>query len=369
MTLKYHEPGIYFGMDETEYHADPSFSASGAKKILISPLDYWVNSSLNPNYVDEKTKAMAAGTARHRRLVEPERFAAMYATMPSIEDFPDAIDGKEALVAKCKEYGLAGISKLRVEELCQALKDVDPTLQLWPLIKRDLADALGGRIIISAEAMADIERTARYVQKHKDAKKAIQGGFGEVSIFWVCERSGIRMKCRVDYLKPAATVDIKSFSNILGKDLLKAIADTIPNNRYHVQAVIYHDGVQAARKMLIEQKSAALHVAEGWNVPDEWLLKFVQAGTSTFYFLFVEQGPVTNVALRGFRERDEQGGNGSTANAYWLSGVMGYELAQRRFRESMDYWGPDEEWQEEIPTRDFQDTDFPIWMFDGVPQR
>lgn len=88
-------PGIYFGMDEAEYHAAPALSSSGIRNLLVSPLDYWVNSHMNPEYVDEKTAAMVVGTAFHRRLLEPERFAAMYAPVPSKADYPDAIDGAD----------------------------------------------------------------------------------------------------------------------------------------------------------------------------------------------------------------------------------------------------------------------------------
>jgi hypothetical protein len=39
------EPGIYFGMDETVYHAINAFSASLAKKMSISTMDAWAAST------------------------------------------------------------------------------------------------------------------------------------------------------------------------------------------------------------------------------------------------------------------------------------------------------------------------------------
>jgi hypothetical protein len=35
-----HEPGIYFGMPEDEYHSIPAVSASGIKRIAITSMDF-----------------------------------------------------------------------------------------------------------------------------------------------------------------------------------------------------------------------------------------------------------------------------------------------------------------------------------------
>jgi len=363
MPVVTHEPGIYFGMSDEEYHADPAFSNSGANNILVSPLDYWVNSRLNPDYKDEKTPAMIAGTAFHRRLLEPARYEKLYGVLPRKEDYPDALDGQKVLYAKVKEYGIKGMSSATVPELCTALQDADPSLELWPVIKAEALKALGDRIILDGEVAADIERAVKYVQANEDAAKCITGGYAEVAIFWIDEDTGVRMKAKVDYLKVKALIDIKSFSNPMGKPIDAAVSSAVVFNRYHIQGVIYWEAVERAKEMLRKQKSACLHFLNGAEVSDEWLIQFAACKRHAFYFLFIEQGPVTNVLVRGFEERETYGGQGSSINLAWHYGVLGYREALRRYVENMDKFGPDKPWVDDRPMRPFVDTDFPQYMF------
>jgi hypothetical protein len=49
--------GIYLNLPEDDYHADPALSASGIKKLLQSPADYWFTSVHNPDREDKDTAA------------------------------------------------------------------------------------------------------------------------------------------------------------------------------------------------------------------------------------------------------------------------------------------------------------------------
>ena len=300
-------PGIYFGMDESQYHAIPALSSSGIRDMLISPLDYWTSSVFNPDRKEHETKAMADGTAFHRRLLEPERFAAFYAGKPSKEDYADAIDGGEALKAECERLGLKKSG--RIMDLCERILDAEPAAELWPVIERELLAGLSGRTLLSRETMGDIERTARIVFAHQSAARALTGGMPEVTVLWIDEETGVPMKIRADYLKTKAIIDVKTFSNSLGKPIAKAIASAVTNNRYDVQAVVYDDGIAHAKAMLRKVKTACLN---GPQPSDDWLVSFAACERHTFAFLFIEQGPVTNVRLREFRE--SEGREGSTAN-------------------------------------------------------
>lgn len=354
-----HEPGIYFGLDEEAYHADPALSSSGIRNLLISPLDYWTNSRLNPDYVDEKTPAMIAGTAFHRRLLEPERFASMYAGMPSKADYPDAIDGGEALAAECARLGLKKSGT--IAERCERILDADPRARLWPVIQQGLLAGLEGKTLLKADVLADIERTAAIISAHQSAAKALTGGHAEVSVFWIDPNTGVRMKARIDYLKIKATVDIKTFSNPMGKPIDAAVASAVANNRYDVQAVVYDAAVKAAKEMLRTKKLDALHGAEA--VDHEWLLNFAACKDHAFVFVFIEQGPVTNVRVREFRRTETHGGNGASANLYWQAGEAGVAEALRRYAECMRTFGPNQPWIEDRPMTPFADTEFPIYLF------
>jgi hypothetical protein len=352
-------PGIYFNMDEDEYRKAPALSSSGIRDLLISPLDYWSNSPSNPAYVDQKTDAMILGTAMHRRLLEPERFKAMYAAWPRPEDYPNAVDGGDALKALCGELGLKKSGK--IADLCERILEANPDAQLWPVIKGDLIKRQAGRTLLKASDLEDIERAARFVFAHQSAAKALTGGYSEVSIFWIDDETGVPLKARLDNLKVKVTVDVKSFSNPLGKPIAAAVAGSVANGRYDVQAVTYDAGVEAVKRLLRERGSSVLHGAG--EIPNDWLLAFAACQRHTFAFVFVETGPVTNVRVREFKEWEGHGGQGMSANAYWSAGLSGFRRGVLKYQECMKRFGPHRPWIEDEPMKPFNDMEFPMHMF------
>lgn len=350
------EPGIYFGLPEDDYHKDPALSSSGIRKLLTSPLDFWVNSPLNPAFVDEKTEAMIVGTAFHRRLLEPERFAQLYAVAPAREDYPDAVDGAEDLRKLCADLGVKKSGT--IADMCERILEANPGAELWPVIKAGLLKQTAGKIVLRPSVQSDIERAARIVLMHQAAVRAMSGGYAEVSIFWIDPESGVRLKARLDYLKVKAIVDLKTFSNPLGKPIGSAVASAVANGGYHVQAVMYDQAVKAAKYLLRTQKSAAVHFV-GHDVPNDWLTSFAACETHAFVFVFIEQGPVTNVVVREFRRVD---GNGGTENIAWSAGRNGIREAIRTYETCMATHGPDKPWIVDYPMAPFSDVEFPIWM-------
>lgn len=355
------QAGIFFGLPEDEYRAIRALSSSGVRDLLVSPLDYWANSPMNPDYEDAKTEAMIVGTAFHRRLLEPERFTAIYAAQPSKDEFPDAIDGGKALAAECERLALKKSGT--IEQLCDRILEKDPKARLWPVIEQGILANLDGRTLLKRNVIADIERMTRIVMAHQSAAKALSGGFTEVSIFWTDEETGIPLKARIDNLKTKAIVDVKSFNNPLSKPVDSAVASAVANGRYDVQAAVYDAAVTAAKQMLRKQKSAALHIPEGLEIETDWLTSFAACASHTFVFVFIEQGPVTNVRVREFRKTETYGGQGASQNMYWQSGHAGFREGVRRYVENMERHGPDKPWIDDQPMRAFADQDFPLWLF------
>jgi hypothetical protein len=70
--------GIYLNLPEDDYHADPALSASGIKKLLQSPADYWVHQRSQP-------RPRGQGHRRHRQghLVPSRLFRAAQAQASS----------------------------------------------------------------------------------------------------------------------------------------------------------------------------------------------------------------------------------------------------------------------------------------------
>lgn len=65
-------PGIYFGMDEEEYHSIPALSASGLKKISTSTMNFWAESWLNLDREEREEKFFNYGKAIHAFVLEGE---------------------------------------------------------------------------------------------------------------------------------------------------------------------------------------------------------------------------------------------------------------------------------------------------------
>ena len=222
---------------------------------------------------------------------------------------------------------------------------------------------LEGRTLLKPDIMGDIERMARIVLAHQSAAKALTGGVSEVSILWTEENTGIPMKARVDYLKTKAIVDVKSFNNPLGKPIDAAVASAVANCRYDVQAVIYDEAVKQAKAMLRTLKTAAIHHVSGPMPSNEWIVATASCPQHTFVFVFIEQGPVTNVRVREFTRSETYGGLGGSTNMHWLSGEAGFYEGLKRYSNCMKQFGPDKPWIEDQPMRPFSEQDFPLYMF------
>lgn len=350
-----HTPGIYFGLPAAEYHADESFSASGVKNLLVSPLTFWTRSNMNPRRKDEPTPAMKFGSACDVMIVEgPEAFNEAYAVRPRIEDHPDAIDGAEALRARCAELGLKKGGS--IAELCVRILEADPAAELWPCMLGEWRNGLSGQEEISGDWYADIVNRAQIVRNHSEVKRAFSGGYPQVSIFWVAD-NGIPMKARVDYLKTKIGLDLKTFSNSLDKPLSVAVAHAMAFQKHGIQAAVYMEGIERA-KTLIRLGNPTPVFGE---VDGNWIDAFVEREEHQFGFIFVESGDVPNVLGRRFRKYMPNGGLSlafSSADAAYRAALAIYADCLKRHGTAP--------WIETEPMRDFEDEEFPMWTMEAA---
>ena len=350
--LKVQSPGIYFGMPEEIYHADPSLSASGIKDLDVSRLTYWINSVLNPLREDKNTKPMTAGKALHKSIIEgPEAFNEAYAMIPEKPD--NALDGGAELKDKCADLGLKKSGS--IAELCERIREADKDAVLWPDVLRDFREKNEGKIFLTSAEAYDIEFPSAIIAKHPTALKAFTGGYPEVSIFWRDEETNVPLKSRIDYLKAKAVVELKSFSNPFGKPLDKAIGHAVANHRYFVDAAVRLEGAEQAKKMKPDQWHGELPSGE-------WIDAFKKCSVHTVAFVFLEQGKCPNIRLREWRRSEKKGGDN---NAYYYKGQLAFREGVERYAECMKHFGPDIPWMNIEPMTPFIDGfDFPIWMTD-----
>lgn len=307
-----HPDGVYFGMPDTEYHADPALGSSGIRDLMISPLRFWVKSVHNPDRPEEEeTEAKDLGTYLHDLLLE---------------------GGTKNYIVK-------------PEGMSFATKEG----KAW----RDMHDDF---VIISQKQDAT-QRTMFKALELSGASKRFVGGQPEVSIFWT-EKTGQRCKVRLDYLKPDEALDLKTYANSMDKDTETAVAQTIAARRISVQAFWYDRGLSVLVKMLaahVGKIEKIAHTTDENRVAELLLLgellgKFHEAGPVPLYFVFCETGAVPNITARRFVSHDD-----GELNAYWRWAKMGVQFATQEYARCMAKFGPGQIWIEEAYFKELTD--------------
>lgn len=196
--------GIVRGMPAEKYHADPGVSNSMLSSMAKSPAHCYAL-HLDPNRPERApTAAMAAGTLAHTMILEPGAFAERYAVKP------------------------AGL-KLNTKDGMAWRDDVAP-----------------GLTIISEEEYATglAQRTA--VMRLDSVRRLMSEGIAEASVFWTDPDTGLRCRCRHDWLhfrseRRVVALDIKTISDLTDSTVERAVT----TYGYHRQAAHYTAGLEA----------------------------------------------------------------------------------------------------------------------------
>lgn len=347
------KPGIYFDLPEDEYHADPALSYSGIKKLRISPLTYWADSPMNPDFEERKTDALLAGKAYETRIIDGRAaFNKIYAATLSREGFPNLIAGGTELAKKCADLGLTKGGS--IDERCQRILQKEPTAELWPVLVAQYEGENEGKIFIDAKEARHINFAARLIEQHPDAADAFTGGHAQVSIFWNDKKTGVPMRSRLDYLKINTITDLKTFANINGAVLDVAVTQAIARYRYFIQAVVYLEAVEEAKEMICREGETVVH----GNVDRDWLKQFSEAGQHRFIFVFQEKGPAPNIRVREFSRETIQG-----ESLAWDAGMASFRQGVKLYSDYQEQYGTDP-WIENDPSRPIEDEEFPLWMME-----
>lgn len=183
-------------LSNTEYHAHPALSASGLKALAQSPAHYQASRQYR-----EETPAMRLGTAFHKAVLEPERFATEYAAADFNRRTRDGRDRATEAVA-------------------------------------------AGTILLPREDYDTVQRMRDAILAHRTAAELLQVRDGVAESSWFATVDGVECKCRPDWLLPGdgIIVDLKSTLNANPKEFGR----TVFNFGYHLQACHYLRVLQAA---------------------------------------------------------------------------------------------------------------------------
>jgi hypothetical protein len=307
-----------------------------------------MRSPLNPEHFEEEdSEARQIGRAYHRRICEGRAaFAATYHAAIDPADYPGVLRTNEELCAAIARVGgpVKGIRGLRKAQLIEQLLSLDPQALVWDLLVAEHAARHAGKILLAAPIIHRIEVAATMIEAHPQLKKAFTGGAPEVSVFWVDAETGVPCKCRLDYIKPRAIVDLKSFEP-RGLPLDKAIARAVALYKYNIQAAFYLRGAEEARGLIAEGRV--------FGDADPHLMRAIHdTNERTFLFVFQSKG-VAPVA------RGKVLAPGTVLDI----GKIEVEQALYLWARCWEVFGS-EPWVDVSDITTFEDTEFPAFLSD-----
>lgn len=361
--------GVYFGVPEDDYHKIPRFSCSGVKNMMVSELDFWTESWLNPEKAEERedgedkedTMFKMKGRAYHCRLLEGRAvFNARYAF--SVD--PAAFKGLTLLITakdmerELKKIGAVGLSKLDKAGLIARTLEEIPGALIWDRLEAQNRDRHAGKTILPYQWRREMEFGAAMIEMHPHLKHAFTGGYAEVTMLWTkvvedSDGSGrtykIPMKNKFDYLKPEAIVDYKTFGNQRKKKIRHAVTSAMAEQKNHIQVAIYYEAADELVKALTEGRYWWGTDTAASITADE--VKALANPNKVFFFVFQKTGKAP-VAVGRTMPR--------LMNVVDV-GRLEYEAAALQFAKAMAVYGADP-WLVPDSIEEFEDTQFPVWM-------
>lgn len=346
------DPGIYFDLPEEQYHAARALSCSGMKQLAVSPLQYW-HHNLNPNAEpSEETAAQRFGKAAHCLGIEPQRFPLRYAMKLSLDDFPGALVTVDDLKAFCGKHGLLKGGKK--QDLIKRIRESGTDAVIWDEELKRHAELNAGKTLLDDNEAALVKRAAGVLAADPYVKDILSGGMAEVSFFVRDPETGVLLKARMDYVKPAATIDLKTFANSRGKPIDRVVNDAIYYEGYNLQCAHYHHV-----RELVRQQLASGEIRTHGNVPESWIKGFIENDRHGFGFVFIESDEPFDLRIVEMKQSEAPGAG---ANVYWSAAAMKMADLTQLYAECLRKCG-DRPWREPTPPRVLLDTDIPQLMF------
>jgi len=299
------------------------------KDLAISPLRYWYR-HINPERPeDEPTPQQQFGSAVHCAVLEPGEFSKRYACKVQAEDYDGCLVVAEDLKGWLRDKGIQPKGTTKAGWISQ-IQSADPTVPIFDVIRQQHAEENAGKVLFGSDDWARIRRAADSLLDEPRVVGILTEGQAEVSIIDIkAPDLGVPLKGRLDFVAPAMTLDIKTFSQTRGKSIDKTITDAIWYEGYYQQAYFY----------------TWLRVLSGGFERKPW---------PTFVFAFVESEEPHEVRLRALRPV-----TAGQPNLYWERARREVNALIQRYADYRGRYG-------DQPWRDTQEID-PL-IDEEVPQ-
>lgn len=147
---------------------------------------------------DEQSKALVFGTGSHTALLEPERFEAEYARIPTKDDF-----GAELLVTVsdmnswAKERGIKGLSGKTKAEVIKIIRSTGEQVRIYDEERLFAELNAKGRILLEGDDYDAIMQMRAVIHANSYYSSLLSGAYSEVSILGqlLGEPSKVRFDC------------------------------------------------------------------------------------------------------------------------------------------------------------------------------
>lgn len=193
------------------YFSIESLSQSGAKVLRQSPMHYLFERT----HRKPPSDAMLFGTSVHDGVLEPDTYGARVAAVP--DDAPKRPTSAQLNAKKPSPETVAAIA-------------------YW----QELDAASAGKIVLSAKDYARSRACIEAVRSHPSARRLLDGGDVELSLFWQDRQYGVPCKARWDCANRGGIVDVKTTTDASPEAFGKSIA----NFEYHAQGAHYISGAE-----------------------------------------------------------------------------------------------------------------------------
>lgn len=129
---------------------------------------------------------------------------------------------------------------------------VGPSVNRNTKIWKSFVDENPGRIAIQVDQYDAAMRQAESVRSLPDVRDALDRGRPEVSAFWTDPETGVRCRCRPDWVHECdesgvIELDVKTYSSASANEFRRQVA----RKRYDVQAAFYSEGYAAASDRIV----------------------------------------------------------------------------------------------------------------------
>lgn len=188
---------VYFNneLSNQDYHADTEhINGSGLWNLYDRCPAAW----RYKDEEDEQSKALVFGTGSHTALLEPERFEAEYARMPTKDDF-----GSELLVTVsdmnswAKERGIKGLSGKTKAEVIKIIRSTGELVRIYDEERLFAELNAKGRILLEGDDYDAIMQMRAVIHANSYYSSLLSGAYSEVSILGqlLGEPSKVRFDC------------------------------------------------------------------------------------------------------------------------------------------------------------------------------